>query len=71
MMIYNDHHDKTMNMVMKVSLSWNSDVWLERGPPLPSAHKTQYAFTPSVYSEPNNDYDKDYYYDLDDHADNK
>ena len=25
---------------MKVSLSWNSDVWLERGPPLPSAHKT-------------------------------
>ena len=24
-----------------------------------------------VYSEPNNDYDKDYHYDLDDHVDDK
>ena len=27
--------------------------------------------TPSPRHPPNNDYDKDYYYDLDDHADNK
>ena len=38
-----------------------------RGLPLPSAHKNIVRF----HSEPNNDYDKDYYYDLDDHVDNK
>ena len=68
MMIYNDHHDKTMNLCGILMFGARPGHSL---PDLAICAQTQYTFTPSVCSEPNNDYHKDYHYDLDDHVDDK